>query len=99
MSKFILYVFSAVLLVAGCAGLKVVDPNKPSNKGTLQLDLSSGSPKLVETYSCTMVGANGKRVHGLGKSENEAREQTLAKCQEQTLVSFCKVSKISCEKN
>ncbi|WP_291516304.1 hypothetical protein [Bdellovibrio sp. ArHS] len=96
------YFFSAVLLVSllsGCAGMKVVDPNKPDNKGQLQVDYSGGTPKLVETYTCTMVGANGKRVYATGKSEEEARKEAIAKCQDQTLLSFCKVSKMSCEKN
>lgn len=83
----------------GCAGVKVVDPNKPNNKGTLQVDWSGGSPKLVGTFTCTMVGANGKRVYATGKSEDEARKEAIAKCQDQTLVSFCKSSKMSCEKN
>ncbi len=86
-------------LCLGCAGMKVVDPSKPATKGTLQLDLSKGSPKLVATHTCTMVGANGKRVYATGKSEKEARKEAIAKCQDQTTVSFCKVSKISCEKN
>ena len=76
-----------------------MNPNKPDNKGTQQLDYSSGSPKLVETYSCTMVGANGKRVYATGKSENEASSIAIAKCQDMTALSFCKISKISCEKN
>ncbi|KHD87879.1 MAG: hypothetical protein OM95_12680 [Bdellovibrio sp. ArHS] len=79
--------------------MKVVDPNKPDNKGQLQVDYSGGTPKLVETYTCTMVGANGKRVYATGKSEEEARKEAIAKCQDQTLLSFCKVSKMSCEKN
>lgn len=96
------YFFLFVLLTSffcGCAGLKVIDPNKPDNKGMLQVDYSGGSPKLVETYTCTMVGANGKRVYATGKSENEAREEVIARCQDQTVLSFCKISKISCEKN
>jgi hypothetical protein len=46
-----------------------------------------------------MVGANGKRVYATGKSESEARQEAIAKCQDQTVISFCKSSKISCEKN
>ena len=99
MGKYISYLTLLTFCFTGCAGMKVIDPNKPDNKGTLQLDYSSGSPKLVETYTCTMVGANGKRVFATGKSENEARESVIAKCQDQTMVSFCKVSKMSCEKN
>jgi hypothetical protein len=87
------------LALVGCSGLTVVDPNKPNNKGTLQVDYSGGTPKLVETYTCTMVGSKGKRVFATGKTEEEAKKEAIAKCQDQTLVSFCKSSKISCEKN
>lgn len=97
MNKFIFAVLIFSLL--GCSGITVVDPNKPNNKGTLQVDYSSGTPKLVGTYTCTMVGANGKRVYATGKSEDEARQEAIAKCQDQTVISFCKSSKISCEKN
>lgn len=99
MTKHILYFAVLTSFLSACAGLKVVDPNKPNTKGTLQVDYSGGSPKLVGTYTCTMVGANGKRVYATGKSEDEARKEAIAKCQDQTLVSFCKSSKISCEKN
>lgn len=99
MNKYIFYFALLTSFLLACSGIKVVDSSKPDNKGLLQLDYSSGSPKLVETYSCTMVGANGKRVHATGKSEKEARDQAIAKCQDQTLISFCKTSKISCKKN
>jgi hypothetical protein len=99
MTKYIFGFTLVTFFILGCSGLKVVNPNKPNNKGTLQLDYSSGSPKLVETYTCTMVGANGKRVYATGKSESEARKEAIAKCQDQTVISFCKSSKISCEKN
>jgi hypothetical protein len=86
-------------LVSGCAGMKVVDPNKPNNKGTLQLDYSEDGLKLVGTHTCAMVGANGRRVYATGKTEEEARKEAIAKCQDQMVVSFCKSSKMSCEKN
>lgn len=99
MNKLNGFLITVSFLFMGCAGVKVVDPNKPNNKGTLQVDWSGGSPKLVGTFTCTMVGANGKRVYATGKSEDEARKEAIAKCQDQTLVSFCKSSKMSCEKN
>ncbi|WP_413587096.1 hypothetical protein [Bdellovibrio sp. HCB274] len=100
MKKACVYLLPMTLLIlSGCAGMKVVDPNKPDNKGTLQVDYSGGTPKLVGTYTCTMVGANGKRVYAIGKSEDEARQEAIAKCQDQTVISFCKSSRISCEKN
>ena len=79
--------------------MTVVDPNKPKNKGALQLDLSGNSPKLVETYTCTIVAANGKRLYAVGKSEEEARKEVIARCQDQTLISTCNLSKTVCEKN
>lgn len=79
--------------------MTVVDPNKPDNKGMLQVDYSGGTPKLVGTYTCTMVGANGKRVYATGKSEEEARQEAIAKCRDQTVISFCGVARVSCEKN
>ena len=95
------YIFflSMILILSGCSGLKVVDPNKPDNAGTLQVDYSAGGLKLVGTYTCTMVGANGKRIYATGKSEADARQEAIAQCQNETVVSFCKISKISCEKN
>lgn len=95
----IFYLSLFIVLLGGCAGMKVINPNRPDNKGTLQVDYSSGTPKLVSTYTCTMVGANGKRVYAVGKSEEEARKEVIAKCQDQTVISFCNVSRLSCEKN
>jgi hypothetical protein len=99
MNKYIFFLVSIASLTSGCSGLKVIDPSKPNNKGALQLDFSEGGPKLVGTYTCTMVGADGQRVYATGRSEEEARQEAIAKCQDQTVVSFCNVSKMSCEKN
>ncbi len=98
MNKFIFPLLSFAI-ISGCSGLKVVDPNKPDNTGTLQVDYSGGGLKLVGTSTCTMVGANGKRIYATGKSEAEARQEAIAQCQNETVLSFCKVSKISCERN
>ena len=95
--KSILLIGSLLILLHACAGMKVIHPDRPSEKGTLAYDHQTG--KLVVTYTCTMVGANGKRVYATGKSEDEARQEAISKCQDQTLVSFCKNSKMSCEKN
>ena len=92
----LLFVSSILILFQGC-GLKVIHPDQPNEKGTLALDYKTG--KLVGTYTCTMVGANGNRVFATGKSEDEARKEVISKCQSQTLISFCEVSKMSCEKN
>jgi hypothetical protein len=99
MVKVSLVVIFLTQILVGCAGMKVIDPNKPDTKGTLQVDYSGGTPKLVGTYTCTMVGSNGKRVYATGKSEDEARQEVIARCQDQTLISFCKVARMSCEKN
>ena len=99
MDKFYFTFAMLMLFLLGCSGMKIVDPNKPNNKGMLQVDYSSGSPKLVETYTCTIVAANGKRLYATGKSEEAARKEVIAQCQDQTLLSFCKDSKVSCEKN
>lgn len=99
MHKYIVFFVSFVALISGCSGLKVIDPNKPNNQGTLQVDYSNGALKLVGTYTCTLVGANGRRVYATGKSEEEARKEAIAKCQDETVVSFCKDSKMACEKN
>ncbi|MGZ3727061.1 MAG: hypothetical protein ACXWQQ_14785 [Pseudobdellovibrio sp.] len=86
-------------LMFGC-GLKVIDPNKSNTTGMKQVDISDGSLKLVDTYTCTMVGgANATRVYANGKTEEEARKEVIAKCQSMSVISFCTISKISCEKN
>lgn len=88
------------LLFSACAGMKVVNPNDQNKEaGTLALDLSSGKPKLVETYTCKIVASNGNRVSAVGKSEDEARKEALAKCRDQTVVSFCELKNVKCEKN
>ena len=97
MKHSVLLMGSLLILLQGCAGMKVVHPDRPSEKGTLAYDHQTG--KLVATYTCTMVGSNGNRVFATGKSEDDARKEAIAKCQDQTVVSFCKHSKISCEKN
>lgn len=91
-----IYFFILFFVLQGC-GLKVIHPDRPDEKGTLMYDPKTG--KLVGTYTCTMVGANGNRVYAIGKTEDEARQEALLKCQDQTLISFCKSSKMSCEKN
>lgn len=93
------FLLTLIFVISGCSGLKVIDPNKPDNKGTLQLDYSGSLPQLVGTYTCTMVGANGHRVYATGKTEDEAQKQAIEKCQNETVISFCNDSKISCEKN
>ena len=77
----------------GCAGIKVVNPNdKNQNEGTKMLDLSGGEIKVVDTYSCTIV-SQGKKSTAIGKTEEEARKEAIAKCQDRTVISFCKKCK------
>lgn len=90
-------IFLIGYLLTACAGLKMIHPNRPNEKGTLAYDYQTG--KFVATHTCTMVGSNGNRVYATAKSEEEARKEVISKCQDQTLVSFCEISKMSCEKN
>ena len=99
MYKNISFLFLISTFVSACSGLKIIDPNKPDTKGTLQVDYSGGELKLVGTYTCTMVASNGTRVSGTAPTEADARKEAISKCQSQTAVSFCTVSKIACEKN
>lgn len=85
--------------LSACAGMKVVNPEEEQNKGTKQLDFSSGSLKVVDTYTCSMVAGNGKRVSSVGKSEDDARNEAMAKCRDQTLISSCKADNVRCVKN
>jgi len=96
-SKVIVFIFT-ILSFTGC-GLKVINPNDQNkNEGTLALDTSGGGLKLVATYTCKLESL-GKRYSGLGKSEEEARKEALAKCRDNAVVSFCKEDKITCVKN
>ena len=95
---FIFGIFISLYLL-GCSGMKVIDPNKPNNQGTRQLEIKDGSLHLAETFTCTMVAGNGKRVYAVKKTENEARQEAIAQCRDQTLVSVCRPETVKCEKN
>lgn len=88
----------AILTIFTGCGLKVINPNEPNNQGTLVLDMSSGSPKLVATYTCKLQWM-GNRFSAVGKTEAEARTEVVAKCQDRTLISNCKADNAKCEKN
>ncbi len=90
---------TAILFFSGCGSLKVVEPTKQNSNGTLALDYSQGVPKVVGTFSCTIVSTNGKRVTGTGTTENLAQNEALAKCRDQIVISFCKASNLKCQKN
>ena len=93
-------VCSSLILFSGCAGIKVINPNDQNkNAGTMALDLTNGKPRLVETYTCKIVASNGNRVSAIGKSEVEAQKEALAKCRDQTVISFCELKNVKCEKN
>lgn len=93
-----LFFISLILVVSGC-GLKVVDPEVEKNKGTKALDFSSGSIKIVDTYTCSIVAGNGQRVSSVAKSESEAKSDALIKCRSQTLISICRPENLKCFKN
>lgn len=76
-------------IVLSCSGLKIKNPEHSQNDGVKAIDWSGGMPKIVDTYSCSIVASNGQRVSAIGKSESEARKETLAKCRDKTIVSFC----------
>lgn len=87
-------------LFSGCAGIKVVNPNDQNkNAGTLALDITNGKPQLIETYTCRIVASNGNRVSAIGKTEDEAKQEALAKCRDQTVISFCESKNVKCDKN
>jgi hypothetical protein len=89
----------AVLSGAGCAGVKTVNPKEQNkNAGTLALDLSGGRPKLVATYTCNLESM-GNRFSAIGKTEDDARKEAVAKCRDKTILSFCKPEKATCVKN
>lgn len=97
-TKKIHFIAAVTFLLSSC-GLKVIYPNRPDTKGTLMVDYSGDTPKLVGTYTCTMVGGNGQRVFATDKTEESARAEVIKKCQDLTVISFCTVSRISCDKN
>lgn len=97
--NFIIVTVSTLAVWVGGCGLKVINPNDQNpNKGTLALDISGGSPKLVATYTCKLDSL-GNHFYGFGKNEEEARNDAMGKCQSRTLLSFCDEKKVKCEKN
>lgn len=87
-----------VLVLAGCAGMKVINPNDQNkNEGTLALDTTNGF-KLVATYTCKL-DSMGNRFSAIGKSEAEARDEVVARCRDKSVISFCKPEKATCIKN
>jgi hypothetical protein len=90
-----------LFLSLGC-GMKVVRPDeKDKNAGTKMVDWSGGKPKIVSTYSCSIVvvANNNEKVIAIGKTEDEARKEVLAKCRDQTLVSICLEKNVKCVAN
>jgi len=96
----ILLALLALAQLTACSGMKVIQPKDQNpNTGTKMVDWSGGSPKIVSTFSCSMVATDGKRVSGIGKTEAEARQETLAKCRDQTRISFCLEKNLRCVAN
>ncbi len=99
MAKTITALGSLIVLLAGCSGMKVINPNDENkDAGTKMLDFSDGSLKIVSTYSCKLESM-GHKFNALGKTEKEARIEVLAKCHDRTVISFCKEDQIKCTKN
>ena len=97
MSKFLIVSFSFIFLLSGCAGVKVIHPkDKNKNAGTLAFDKNG---KLVNTFTCSVVASNGKRVSAIGTTIDEARENALSKCRSKTLISVCLEKNTKCMSN
>lgn len=89
-----------LLLLSACAGVKVINPNDDfeKNKNTKMLDISGGSLKVVSTYTCKL-NSMGNKISVIGKTEDEARKEVIAKCQDRTLISVCKPEEVKCSAN
>lgn len=103
MKNFVTTVLGVFLFLSlGCSGMKVVRPDeKDKNAGTKMVDWSSGTPKIVSTYSCSIVTVanDNKKVIGIGKTEAEARKEVLAKCRDQSILSICLEKNVKCVQN
>lgn len=83
----------------GCSGVKVIHPKEENkNAGTRALDLSGGTPRIVSTHTCNLESM-GARFSALGKTEEDARKEVLAKCRDHALMTFCKADQVTCVKN
>jgi hypothetical protein len=101
MKKSISFLSLGLVIVSwsGCAGMKVVRPNEENkNAGTKALDLSGGTPKFVSTHTCNLE-STGNKFSAVGKTEEDARKEVLAKCRDHAMLSFCSADKITCVKN
>ncbi len=87
-----------VLALAGCAGMKVVNPNEQKEQETKMVDWSGGTPKIISPYNCKLESM-GNKFSALGKTEEEAKTEVLARCRDKTVISFCKAENIACSKN
>lgn len=95
-------VLGVFLCLSFSCGMKVIHPDeKDKNAGTKMVDWSSGSPKIVSTYSCSIVtmAKDNKKVIAIGKTEDEARKEVLAKCRDQTIISVCLEKNVKCVQN
>lgn len=90
------FVVLGASLILGCAGMKVIHPNdKNENEGTLAVDWTGGKMQLVGTFTCKLESM-GNRFSAVGKTVEEAQKEVLARCQDRTLLSFCKAENIKC---
>ena len=86
------------LLFTACAGMKVINPNEPNNKGTLAVDATGGSLRLVSTHTCNLKSM-GKSFSAVGKTQAEARSEVINLCKDRTLISSCKPESVECSQN
>lgn len=96
MKHFIQILVIVLSVTVSSCGLKLVNPEDEKNKGTMAVDWSTG--KIVATYTCKLVGA-GKTFRAIGKSEDEASKEVVAKCRDSALITICIPENVKCTKN
>jgi hypothetical protein len=79
-------IISFTMLLTSCSGVKVINPND-KNRGE------------AGTFTCSIVASNGKRVYANGKTEDEARNEALARCRDKTIISSCQTKNTKCVRN
>jgi hypothetical protein len=97
--KILISLVLSLLALSGCSEIKVIKPSDHNpNSGTKILDFSSGELRVVPTYTCQLASM-GHQFSAIGKSEDEARKEVVAKCLDKALLTFCDSAKAACVKN
>ena len=85
-----------VLNFTACAGMKVIHPEDEKEKGTMAVDWKTG--KVVPTVSCKLAGM-GKTYRAIGKTNEEATKEVVARCRDGSLISICEEKNVKCWNN